>query len=232
MRYLVFALLLPAALPFKAQAQGACADVPKFFSRPPKIGEWAELSYENKGKDEPDRMRIAAVKEERREGKQMYWLQMVMNNKGKRTIMQMLTPWDVSTVGAPKPAEVVMKLGDQPAMKMSGGMLGRSPASKTDWRDFCAKSTFVGEESVTVPAGTFKARHYQGPDGDTWASMDAPVWHLVKMVTKDGKTMVLSARGTGAKNEITETPVDMKAMMANPAAAQKMKEEMNKGKSK
>src|SRR6476661_3301391 len=98
MRYLVFALLLPAALPSQPVAQGACADVPKFFSRPPKIGEWAELSWQTKDKDEADRMRIAAVKEERREGKQMYWLQMVMNAKGKRTIMQMLTPWDVTAV--------------------------------------------------------------------------------------------------------------------------------------
>jgi hypothetical protein len=232
MRYLVFALLLPAASPASANAQGACADVPKFFSRPPKIGEWAEVSWEAKDKDEPDRMRIAAVKQEQREGKQMYWLQIVMNNKGKRTIMQMLTPWDITAVAAPKPAEVVMKMGDQPAMKMSGAMLGRSPAAKTDWRDFCAKSAFVGEESVTVPAGTFKTRHYQGPDGDTWASMDAPVWHIVKMTTKNGKTMVLTARGTGAKNEIAETPVDMKAMMANPAAVEKMKEQMDKGKSK
>jgi hypothetical protein len=231
MRYLLFALLLPAALPPPANAQGACADVPKFFSHPPKIGEWAELSWEAKDKDEPDRMRIAAVKEERREGKQMYWLQMVMNAKGKRTIMQMLTPWDVTTVGAPKPAEMIMKMGDQPAMKMSGSM-GRSAASQSDWREFCAKSTFVGEESVTVPAGTFKTRHYRGPDGDTWASLDAPVWHVVKMSTKNGRTMVLSARGTGAKNEITETPVDMKAMMANPEAAKKMREEMSKGQSK
>jgi hypothetical protein len=48
------------------------------------------------------------------------------------------------------------------------------------------------------------------------------------MTTKDGNTMVLSAKGTGAKNEITEQTVDMSHMMANPEAAQKMKEEMEK----
>jgi hypothetical protein len=51
------------------------------------------------------------------------------------------------------------------------------------------------------------------------------------MTTKSGKTMVLSAKGTGAKNEITEQPVDMKAMMSNPEAMKKMQEEMNQKKS-
>jgi hypothetical protein len=231
MRTLVFAFMLSSAFPIAAKAQNACADVPKFFAHPPKIGEWAELAWQSKGNEQgPDKMQMAAIKEERRQGKQMYWLQMVTTDKGKRTIVQMLTPWDVTTVGSPKPAEVVLKIGDQPAMKMGEGMMGHSPAAQTDWREFCSKSTFVAEESVTVPAGTFKARHYTGPDGDTWAAMDAPVWHIVKMTTKSGKTMVLSAKGTGAKNEITEEPVDMKAMMANPEAMKKMQEEMNKDK--
>jgi hypothetical protein len=231
MRYLWFALLLPAVFPPGAVAQGACADVPKFFARPPAIGEWAEMKWESKNKNDPDHMRMGVFNQERRDGKQMYWFQMTMDDKGKRTIVQMLSPWDVTSMTSPKPAEVVMKMGDQPAMKMSGGLMGKSPASKTDWREFCAKSKFVGEESITVPAGTFKARHYQGEDGEnTWVSLDAPVWHIVKMTTKDGKTMVLSAKGTGEKNEITETPMDMKAMMADPQAAQKMKEEMEKNK--
>jgi hypothetical protein len=230
MRYLWFALSLPAVLPCVARAQGACADVPKFFARPPAIGEWAEMSWENKDKEGPDRMRMGVINQERRNGKQMYWFQMTMDDKGKRSIVQMLTPWDITSMAAPKPAEVVMKMGDQPAMKMEGGFMGKSGASQADWREFCAKSKFVGEESVTVPAGTFKTRHYQGEDGDTWVSLDAPVWHIVKMTTKEGKTMVLSAKGTGEKNQITEKPVDMKAMMANPQAAQKMKEEMEKNK--
>jgi hypothetical protein len=232
MRYLWLALLLPAVSPSVAAAQGACADVPKFFAHPPVVGEWAEMSWDSKDNQGPDHMRMGVIKAERREGKQMYWLQATMDAKGKRTIVQMLTPWDASSLRSPKPAEVVMKMGDQPAMKMSGGFMSRSPASDADWREFCAKSTFVGEESVTVPAGTFKTRHYHGEDGDTWASLDAPLWHIVKMTTKEGKTMLLTARGTGEKNLISEEPVDMKAMMANPAAAQKMKEEMEKNKSK
>jgi len=228
-RILVFALLLPAATPLVAHAQDACADLPKFFSRPPKIGEWAEFTWQKEGKADPERMRMAVVKEERRQGKRMYWLQVVMNDKtpSKRAVVQTLTPWEQSSLVGENAVEVVMKIGDQPAMK-TGPELAKS-AGRADWREACKDSKFVGEESVSVPAGTFQARHYTSPEGDTWASMDAPVWHLVKMSTKDGTTMVLSSAGMGAKNEITEQPVDMKAMMADPEAMRRMSEDMKKG---
>jgi hypothetical protein len=216
MRHLWLALLLPAGFPSLAAGQGACADIPKFFARPPRIGEWAEMGWQSKGKKGPDRMRVGVVGQEHREGRQLYWFQVSMDDKGKHSVMQMLTPWDVTSMRAPKPVELVMKLGDRPAMKMSGSMLGRSPGPKSDWREFCAKSKFLGVESVTVPAGTFKSRHYQSEEGDTWVSLDAPVWHLVKMSMKDGKTMVLNAKGTGAKNEITEKPQEMPGMGPRP----------------
>jgi hypothetical protein len=216
MRYPCLALLVPALLPSIAGAQGVCADIPKFFARPPVIGEWAEISWQTKDKTGPDHVRMSVIKEEQRAGKRMYWFQMVMDEKGKRSIIQTLTPWDVTALGSPRPAEVVMKMGDRPAMKMSGNLTGQSPAAQADWREFCAKSTFVGEETVTVPGGTFKTRHYQSKEGDTWVSLDAPVWHLVRMTTPEGKTMILTAKGTGAKNEITEQPVDMKSMMTKP----------------
>jgi hypothetical protein len=209
-RVLVFAMLLPTASPAVIHAQDACADLPKFFSQLPKIGEWAEFTWQEKGKTESRRMRMAVVKEEQRQGKRMYWLQMSMNDKdpSKRTIIQTLTPWEHSSLMGENTAEVVMKIGDQPAMKM--GPEHAKAAGGTDWREACKDSKFVAEESVTVPAGTFRARHYSGSKGeDTWASMEAPVWHLVKMNTKEGNTMVLSATGMGAKSEITEKPVDM-----------------------
>jgi hypothetical protein len=209
-RVLVFAMLLPTAIPALAQGQDACADLPKFFSKPPKIGEWAEFTWQEKGKTESQRMRMAVVKEEQRQGKKMYWLQMTMNQNdpSKRTIIQRLTPWDHSSLVGENTAEVVMKMGNQPAMKI--GPEHAKGAGGTDWREACKDSKFVGEESVTVPAGTYKARHYTGSHGeDTWASLDAPVWHMVKMTTKEGHTMVLTSTGMGAKSEITEQPMDM-----------------------
>jgi hypothetical protein len=213
-RMLTLALFLPALLPSPGYSQDACADIPKLFSTPPKIGQWAEFSWHQKGKeDASDRMRMAVIKEEKRGGKQMYWLQMVMTGKkDKPTIMQRLTPWDASSLGAQAPADLVVKIGDQPAMKMSKEM-AKGAAAQADWREFCKDSKFIGTEAITVPAGTFPSRHYTSSSGDTWASPKAPVWHLVKMTTKEGKTMVLSAVGEGAKNEVTEQPVDLKTMM-------------------
>jgi hypothetical protein len=209
-RLLVLAILLPTATPAVVHAQDACADLPKFFAKPPKIGEWAEFTWQEKGKTDSQRIRMAVVKEEQRQGKRMYWLQMSMNEKdpSKRTIIQTLTPWEQSSLGGQNAVEVVMKIGDQPAMKT--GPEHAKAASGADWREACKDSKFVAEESVSVPAGTFRARHYRGSKGeDTWASMEAPVWHLVKMSTKEGNTMVLSSTGMGAKSEITEKPVDI-----------------------
>ena len=144
----------------------------------------------------------------------MYWLQMSMNDKdpSKRTIIQSLTPWEQSSLGGQNAVEVVMKIGDQPAMKT--GPEHAKAAGGADWREACKDSKFVAEESVTVPAGTFKARHYTGSRGEhTWASLEAPVWHLVKMSTKEGNTMVLTATGMGAKSEITEQPTDISNML-------------------
>ena len=47
-------------------------------------------------------------------------------------------------------------------------------------------------------------------------SLDVPGWKIVKMVTEEGDEMVLTGTGNGFENLITETPMDMKAMMRTP----------------
>ena len=74
--------------------------------------------------------------------------------------------------------EVVMKMGDRPAMKMSGMMLGmmRQQLSKSMvFKDACTEVMMVGEEKVRVPAGSFggealpqhevRERHVGEPQG-------------------------------------------------------------------
>jgi hypothetical protein len=160
-------------------------------------------------------------------------MQMVQTVKGQRQVIQTLTPWDASVLTDKQDydSEIVMKMGDNPAMIMPI----KKDENKTglyDLRETCGEIKYVGEETVAVPAGSFKARHYTGPEGESWVSADVPGWHMVKMVSKEGKTMELTALGSGAKNEITEKPMDMKAMMSNPEAMKKMmesqKEESNK----
>ena len=216
MRRSVFLALGGLALAVQgAAAQGACDDIKRFFLKPPKLGEWADVRMDMQ-KDEgkkPVLMRVAAVDKEERDGVQMYRMQMTTTNKdGKKQIMQMLAPWGPKALEGDYDTEMVMKMGDQPAMIMPI-KAGQDGAGISDVRKHCAKMSFVGEESVTVPAGTFDTRHYTGPDGDSWVSPKVPAWRMVKMVTKKGDTMVLTATGDGATNEITEQPVDMKAMM-------------------
>ncbi|HYC32696.1 MAG TPA: hypothetical protein VEB59_10450 [Gemmatimonadales bacterium] len=198
-----------------AGAQGSCEDVKRYFSKPPKIGEWAELQLDMK-KDEgkkPMLSQVAFVDREVRDGEQFYRLQMTMTQKnGQKQILQMLTPWGPEALDKEYDTEVVMKMGDQPAMIMpfKGG---KDQPGIADIRKKCGEVNFVGEETVQVPAGSYKTRHYSGPEGDSWMSMDVPGWRMVKMVTKKGDTMVLTATGEGAKNAITEKPRDMRAMM-------------------
>ncbi len=227
MRSTVYLTLAGLCLAVRAAAaQGSCDDIGRYFAQPPKLGDWAEMRMDRK-KDEgkkPVLMRIAFVDREQREGRPLYRMQMVMNqDDGKRQIMQVLTPWGADALDRDYDSEVVMKLGTQPAMVMPI-KAGKGPPGLSDIRKQCAKINFVGEETVVVPAGSFKTRHYAGPDGDSWISTAVPGWRMVKMVTKEGDTMVLTATGAGAKNEIVEKPMDMKAMMGNSEAMKRMME--------
>lgn len=210
-------ILAGAALALAAQsasAQGSCNDVKRYFSRPPTLGEWAELRMEGaERQNKPVTMRVGFVDREERKGQQYYRMQMTMTGRdGQPHIMQMLTPWGPDALTNESETELVMKMGDRPAMvmPMQGG---NDQMDMADLRKKCAEIEFVGEETVEVPAGQYQARHYTGPDGDSWLSMDVPGFKLVKMVTKKGRTMVLTGTGSGFENQITETPVDMKAMM-------------------
>ncbi len=213
-------LLVASRLP----AQGVCADIDKLFAKPPAIGRWAELKMDKPSSDRgPTTMRMAVVGRESKAGKPLYRVQMTSTDprSGQPLIIQMLAPWGLDAVGGREQSEIVMKMGDQPAMKMTRGK-GIPDQGQSDLRKQCAKAKFVGEESVTVPAGTFKARHYASPDGESGVSADVPVWHIVKSVDTDKSSMTLTAVGDGAKNEITETPLDFKTMMNNPEAMKKM----------
>jgi hypothetical protein len=212
-----------------ARAQGACDNLKAFFSSPPRIGDWAEMRMDMKKSNQPSVSRIAFVGKENRNGRDLYRMQMVSTVGGKRHVVQMLTPWDMSVMaeGQDFDSEVVMKVGDQPAMIMPI-KADQKQTGVYDLRKECAKIKYVGDETVKVPAGSFKAQHYSGPEGDTWVSTDVPGWHMVKMATTDGDSLILTAVGTGARNEITEKPVDMHEMMGNPEAMKKMMEGANK----
>src|ERR1700752_3385757 len=109
-------------------------------------------------------------------------------------------------------AEVVMKRGDRPAMKMSEMMLGmmrKQLGQNMAFKDACTEVTLVGEEKVSVPAGSFTAKHYHSTkyESDMWVSPKVP-FSMLKSVGKSHE-IVLTTTGDGAKSEITETPQEM-----------------------
>jgi hypothetical protein len=203
-----------------AGAQDACENLKPFFAEPPQLGEWADLRMDLKD-EKPAVSRISFVGKEQRGGQDVYRMQMVTNMNGKQHIMQVLTPWDMSVMSQDLDSEIVMKMGDQPATSMSVAG-GEDKTGVYDLRKECAKIKFVGVETVDVPAGSFKTHHYSGPDGDMWLAKGVPAMRMVRMVTTDGDSIVLTAVGTGAKNEITEKPMDMNAILADPEAMKRM----------
>ena len=190
------------------QAQDACAENFKW----PKVGAWAEYQG-TYNKKTPVTTRYAVVGTEDRNGAAYKWIEFKMHDSKKNTdmIYQMLVPG-----GGPLEMEgveeVVMKMGDRPPMKMSGMMLGmmrKQLAQHMAFKDACTEVTMVGEEKVSVPAGSFSAKHFHSAkyETDMWVSSKVP-FSMLKSVGKTHE-LVLAATGEGAKSEITETPQEM-----------------------
>jgi hypothetical protein len=193
------------------QAQDACAENFKW----PKVGAWAEYQG-TYNKKTPMTTRYAVVGTEDRKGVEYKWVEFKMHDTKKDTdmIYQMLVPG-----GGPLEMEgieeLVMKIGDRPATKMSGMMLGmmrKQLGQNMAFKDACTEATLVGEEKVSVPAGSFTAKHFHSTkyEADMWVSPKVP-FSMLKSVGKSHE-LLLAATGDGAKSEITETPKEMPAL--------------------
>ena len=203
-----------AALPLAAQRPTDLADVCKVLGGA-KLGQWA--SFDGTSGGSGGKIRLAVVGSERSGDSTLYWFEVSFAGKdpGKSGVVQILTGSLAS--GLESPRALVFKAGPQPAMKISGemvGMVGKQGRDNTtafDWAGRCSGAHVVGWESVTVPAGTFRALHVTTDDGgEVWASRDVP-FGLVKTHGKQGD-LALTGRGTDAKSSITETPLEMPSM--------------------
>jgi hypothetical protein len=213
---LVAALTLSAlaALSLPAQSPTDLADVCKVLGDA-KPGQWA--SFDGTSGGSGGKIRLAVVGSERAGDSTLYWFEVSFAGKdpGKSGVVQILTASLASGLEAPR--ALVVKMGPQPAMRISGemaGMMGQKGGQNTsafDWAGRCSGAHVVGWESVTVPAGTFRALHLTTDDGgEVWASREVP-FGLVKTHGKQGD-LALSGRGADAKSSITEKPLEMPAM--------------------
>ena len=211
-------LLLLAAPAVRAQN---LVDICRKAIRPP-LGGWARYRFEG-GRESGATVRMAIVGSESHGDTTYLWVEVAAHGfrmgreEGGDTlslINKMLVPG--IGPGMASPRAMVMKFGSLPAMEMPMGQPGelRLPPGSDALRA-CADAKAVGWESVTVPAGTFRALHVQNAEGrgDSWVVPDMP-FAIVKVATgRDAGDMVLVSHGMGARSEITETPQPF-----NPAA--------------
>jgi hypothetical protein len=159
---------------------------------------------------------MAVVGTEPQEGAMYYWYEVSLTDPKRprdKMILQMLAPG----LGAGNVRSIVMKSGQQPAMKMPPQMIqmvNSSPGMNmaADLARQCQAMEVVGWESVTTPVGQIRALHLRnaasGMVSEVWVQPDLQ-FAMVKSVLKDGGVMELGAQGTDAKSSITETPVEM-----------------------
>lgn len=185
----------------------------------PPVGAWSEFRMEG-GSTPGSSMRMAVVGQETRGGTHYLWMEFAAHGfpmggaEGGGDTISMINKILVPGFGPEmsEPAAVVMKFGSMPAMEMPAGGAEHGPEApgSTSLTD-CTSSRVIGWESVTVPAGTFRALHVQDPDGsgDSWVVPNLP-FGVVQALTGeepgDSERMVLVAHGMGARSAIVEKP--------------------------
>ncbi|MCD4690499.1 hypothetical protein K8S17_03470, partial [bacterium] len=148
-----------------------------------------------------------------------YWYEMVMTTEdGEKVITKMLVsgnPDDEDSL-----ERMIIKSGDEPAMEMplhmgmgmgmGQGMMGGDEDDEDDDAEMPEiVPVDMGVETITVPAGTFKAHHWRIESDeitfDMWHSGDVGPYGMVKNTSEDFE-MVLTGHGDDAKSLITEEP--------------------------
>jgi len=214
LRHAFLPLALLAAAPLAAQDfQSFCNGTVRV-----RVGAWASYRFTG-GRADGSTMRMAIVGSERFGDSTYHWYELqttaAVNNKPNHTIMQIL----MAGIASPKVAlrGFIMKNNNEPAMRapdMMVGMMGRSFTTGVGQylEQHCKQGGIqvLGVESVTVPAGSFRALHVKDTEGgEAWLQPGAGVFAMVKVLSKDGMVMALTGRGNDAKSAITETPQPM-----------------------
>jgi hypothetical protein len=194
-----------AATPLSAQ-QNACEVMQEgSASKSLDVGAWASYQISEGGS-----IKRAVVGQKELDGKTYYWMEMSMQGKkeNENVITKMLVPGPES-MGDIK--EMIVKTAGEPAMRLPERMISmmgsRIKDPTAEAMKGCEKTLYLGEASVTVPAGTFTARHFKNEDGEMWGSEEL-AFFLIKVVGKEG-SIEMTDHGTGATTEITGPIKDM-----------------------
>lgn len=176
-----------------------------------QAGQWFEYQVDST-EAAGQTMKMSWLDTEVRLGETYQWIEMDATVEGESFIAKMLVNLDASTVDS-SIASMVFKIGNEPALEMSGAMLGMGleQIGVDDTEAWDAEPIIIGEEEVTVPAGTFTATVVESTDDD-WRGYIVPDVGLVKAEWPEG-TIELLAVGQNATTAITETPISFESLL-------------------
>jgi hypothetical protein len=204
-----FAFAALAMLSLAAQAQ--------FRMRPPSIsGVWNPVvgsgaEYEMDSTRGKMTLEVAVVGKETVEGKDGYWLEtsFAPPNMGGEMIIKMFYYRDGDDLVI---SHRIMQMPNGQPMEMPDMMGGEQ--SKPVTIDIRKDANDLGSDSVTTPAGTFTCEHFKKKDGSAeyWVKENTGPWGLVKNISQDCDTIVLTKVITDAKSKITGKPVPFNPM--------------------
>ena len=196
-----------AALPVLAAAHLQAQSFTEFCRtmRVVRLGQWAEYDVAG-GRSDGSHVRFAIVGSEPRGDSTFYWYEVVTTRGADRFVGQLLVAGLFTAT--PDVRGLVTKVGSGPAIRvpemliaMVGQQIARSVASEVVRH--CSNGEVVGPESVTVPAGRFRALHVRSAEGDAWVSAQVP-FGIVKAHFTDGSQMSLTGRGMDARSSLAE----------------------------
>jgi hypothetical protein len=188
MKWAVMLLVLACAMPLRAQMGMDMFKRPSFTKMfHPVVGKGAEYETTSKtGSDSKVRtMDMGIVGKESVDGKDGYWMEMMMSEPGGKAILgkMLMTPDDFQF------HKMILQMLGRGAMEMP---FNPNAAQRTKLEENMQDWHSAGTESITVPAGTFDCEHWKNDKtaGDVWVSDKVSPFGLVKEISKD-HSMVL-----------------------------------------
>lgn len=171
----------------------------------PVVGTGSVYQIE-RGPDKKTEMEMAVVGEEALDGKPAHWLEIAVADprSGNPVLMKQLVVKDGDRI---ETRRSLLQIPGRPPFEVPippPSAAGTPPKTMVDVRKDAER---VGTESVTTPAGTFKAEHYRIKDGkgDVWIAENVAPWGLVKMTSPDA-SLILIRQLTNATSKVTGTP--------------------------
>jgi hypothetical protein len=211
-RCLMVAVLATVAVPLEGQGFGDfCHGNPKLT-----VGQWSSYRYVG-GPSDGSTLRMAIVGSERQSDSVFLWYETNLLDAKHADRGPMIIQILVSGLGTSDFSihGMVMKAGKRQALRypdmmlqMMSGPIRQGVGGLIEKKCREGGVQALGWETVSVPAGTFRALHFKDGNDDVWASPELG-FPLVKLISQKSGTMELTGHGSDAQSSITETPKAM-----------------------